>query len=413
MNFKIAFDSLSKKILFTIFTIIQMTITFTFLYNLIYINGESKSLEEKFNKSFNENMYVIEPSIDLDDILAESNLKDKELYKFYDYLKENEDLRSISVNEGYILTTEFKDYEKFLYTDNYAPNFNGVQTRAINALKIDYGYIKNIGITVESGVNLAKEDFNIKNNIYPILLGQNLKGIFKIGQNIEGFDDIGEKIQYVVKGFIDKGYYNLGIPLNEYNISSLDNSILVPLKYNKFNKESDNFDIITQIHKSLVTLKDDTKIEDLINEAKNNFGDIKVTKLDDLLEKYKEGIKVERTIVFNIFLIVMIVCGIGIITNIMNSIKLRTKDFGVYMLNGASKKDIIKIVIYEILIIFALSAILSSLGIYTLGQLGFVTISMLYVLKLVIYILFITAVIIIYPIFVLKKISINRLLRGE
>lgn len=413
MNLKIAFDSLRKKGLFTIFTIIQMTITFTFLYNLIYINGESKSLEEKFNKSFKENMYVIEPVIDLDDILAESNLKDKELYKFYDYLKENEDLGSISVNEGYILTTEFKDYEKFLYTDNYAPNFNGIQTRTINALKIDYGYIKNIGITVESGVNLAKEDFNIKNNIYPILLGQNFKGIFKIGQNIEGFDDIGEKIQYVVKGFIDKGYYNLGIPLNEYNISSLDNSILVPLKYNKFNKESDNFDIITQIHKSLVTLKDDTKIEDLINEAKNNFGDIKVTKLDDLLEKYKEGIKFERTIVLNIFLIVMVICGIGIITNIMNSIKLRTKDFGVYMLNGASKKEIIKIVIFEILSIFALSAILSGLSIYTLGQLGFVTINMLYILKLLIYILFITVVIIIYPISVLKKISINRLLRGE
>ncbi|MGL6186543.1 MAG: ABC transporter permease [Clostridium chrysemydis] len=413
MNLKIAFDSLSKKLLFTLFTIIQMTVTFTFLYNLIYINSESKSLEEKFNKSFKENMYVIEPKIDLDDILSDDNLKGKELYKFHDYLKSDENLKSISNLDSYILTSEFKDYEKFLYTDNYAPNFDGVQTRAINAVEVDYGYIKNFGITVKEGENLTKEDFNIKDNKVPILLGENFKGIFNIGEVIEGYDYYGKKIDYIVKGFIDKGFYNIGVPLNEYNIRSLDNSILVPFKENKFNKSSEDFDIVNQVHKSIVTIDDDKNRDELLENANMNFGNIKITKLDTLLEKYKEGIKIERTIVLNIFLVVMIICAVGITTNIMNSIKLRTKDFGVYMLNGASKKDIIKIVVYEILIIFTLSALLSSIGISILGSLQYVTINKIYILKLLLYILIITLIILIYPIKILKKISINSLLRGE
>lgn len=413
MNLKIAYDSLSKKLLFTVFTIIQMTVTFTFLYNLIYINSESKSLEEKFNKSFKENMYVIEPKIDLDDILSDDNLKGKELYKFHDYLKSDENLKSISNLDSYILTSEFKDYEKFLYTDNYAPNFDGVQTRAINAVEVDYGYIKNFGITVKEGENLTKEDFNIKDNKFPILLGENFKGIFSIGEVIEGYDYYGKKIDYIVKGFIDKGFYNIGVPLNEYNIRSLDNSILVPFKENKFNKSSEVFDIVNQVHKSIVTIDDDKNRDELLENANMNFGNIKITKLDTLLEKYKEGIKIERTIVLNIFLVVMIICAVGITTNIMNSIKLRTKDFGVYMLNGASKKDIIKIVVYEILIIFTLSALLSSVGISILGSLQYVTINKIYILKLLLYILIITLIILIYPIKILKKISINSLLRGE
>lgn len=413
MNFKIAFDSLSKKLLFTIFTIIQMTITFTFLYNLIYINSESKSLEEKFNKSFKENMYVVEPFIDLDDILAEDNLEGKELYRFHNYIKENKNLKSISASDGFILTKEFEGYEKFLYTDNYAPNFEGVQTRAINAIEIDYGYIENFEISVESGENLTREDFDIKNNIYPILVGQNFKGVLNIGETIEGFDYEGEKLKYIVKGFIDKGYYNISTPLNEYNIMTLDNIILSPFMDRRFNEESSKFDIINQVHKSIVTLNNNDEIEEFLNEANANFGNMKVTKLDDLLKKYKEGVKLERMIVFNIFIIVMIICGIGIIANIMNSIKIRMKDFGVYMLNGASKKDIMKIVIFEILIIFALAAILASVGIVIMGNLGFVTLNKIYVAKLLIYIVIIMLVVFIYPIEVLRKISINRLLRGE
>lgn len=71
INFKIAFNSLTKKIIFTILTVLQMIVTFIFLYNFIYINEESKKLEEKFNNSFKGNMYIIETFIDMDDILSE------------------------------------------------------------------------------------------------------------------------------------------------------------------------------------------------------------------------------------------------------------------------------------------------------------------------------------------------------
>lgn len=413
INFKIAFDSLSKKLTFTILTILQMAITFTFLYNFIYINEESKSLEEKFNNSFKENMYVIEPFIDMDDILSESNLKNKKLYKFHNYLKENEFLKSLSSNEGYILTREFDGYEKFLYTNNYAPNFNGIQTRAINALNIDYGYIKNFDIKTSSGENLKEKDFNIENNIYPILLGDDFKNIFNIGEEIEGFGYYGEKITYKVKGFLQKGYYDVGLPLNEYNIKSLDKIILVPFQNRRFNEKSDNFDIYMQIYKSVLTISNEEEKNEIIKEADENFGKIKLTSLDNLLSNYKEGIKLERTIVGMIFLLVMIVCGIGIITNIMNSIKLKYKDFGVYLLSGASKIDIIKTVILEIIIIFILAGIFSIIGIFILSKLGFVTLNIYYLIKLSVYIFIIGLLIIIYPFIKLKRLSINNLLRGK
>ncbi|ENZ03599.1 hypothetical protein HMPREF1092_00786 [Clostridium thermobutyricum] len=413
INFKIAFNSLTKKIIFTILTVLQMIFTFIFLYNFIYINEESKKLEEKFNNSFKGNMYIIEPFIDMDDILSESNLKNKELYKFHNYLKKNENLKSLSSNESYILIGEFEGYEKFLYTSNYAPNFDGIQTRAINAINIDFGYIKNFDIKTSSGENLKEKDFNIENNIYPILLGDDFKNIFNIGEEIEGFGYYGEKIIYKVKGFLQKGYYDVGLPLNEYNIKSLYKCVLLPFQNKQFNEKSDNFDIYMQIYKSIVTINNEKEKSEILREANKNFGKIKITSLDDILSDYKEGIKLERTIIWMIFLLVMIVCGIGIITNIMNSIKLKYKDFGVYLLSGASKIDILKTVILEIIIIFVLAGMFSITGIFILSKLGFVTLNIYYLIKLSVYIFISGLLIIIYPFIKLKRLSINNLLKGE
>ncbi|MGL5417316.1 MAG: FtsX-like permease family protein [Clostridium sp.] len=413
MNLKIAFDSLSRKLTFTILAILQMAITFTFLYNFIYINEESKNLEEKFNNSFKENMYVIEPFIDMDDIISEENLRDKKLYLFHDYLKKTEDLKSLSSNEGYILTKEFEGYEDFLYTNNYAPNFNGIQTRAINALEIDYGYIKNFDIKVSTGEILKEEDFKIKNDRYPILLGKDFENVFKIGEEIDGFGYYGEKIIYEVKGFVQNGYYDVGLPLNEYNIKSLDKIILVPFKYKSFDAKSTVIETFMQINKSIITLNNSEDKNRVIEEANKNFGKIKLTKLDDVLANYKEGIKLERTIISMIFLLVMIVCGVGIITNIMNSIKLKYKTFGVHLLSGASKKDIIKSIILEIIIIFILAGILSITGIIFLSESGFVTLKIYYLIKLSVYITIVGLLILIYPLIKLRKLSINKLLKGE
>lgn len=58
-NIKFSFWELSKKIGFTIISIIQLAITFTFLYNIVYVKNQVSNTTEKVISTFSkDNIYI-------------------------------------------------------------------------------------------------------------------------------------------------------------------------------------------------------------------------------------------------------------------------------------------------------------------------------------------------------------------
>lgn len=417
INIKYACLGLSRKITFTIIAVLQLTISFTFLYNVIYINGQVSSAKNKITLTLDKaNINLIEPVSNLDDIRSDKN---NNPLKFYEYLKSNKSIEHCTVYEDHLLLRGFNNNERFLMTNNYAPEKEGTQYFPMKTLKIDYKYNENFPYKVIEGKGFTVEDFNDNGTDIPILLGSNYRNVFNINDSIEFFDYFKGKRKLKVKGFIDEGYNYIGRPISHMNIHMLDNYIIFPMPSNiKFdmNNETDKFEIENRIMESFLIINDknpEAVIEEIVQFSSNHFGNIKITSIDEKVDKYRKMYKTEENIVTSIFLIVFIMYSIGIITNMINSLENRYKEFGVHLLNGASIQDIRIRVLYEILIIVLSSLCLSFTGIRILIMLKFVSWSYIYFGQLVLAISIITLIIAAYPMHIIKGISINSLIRRE
>lgn len=417
LNIKYAFIGLAKRKMFTVIAIIQLAVSFIFLYNVIYVSTQINLTQDKVLSVLNKkNIYMLQPAISSDNILQNKNT---DFMKFYSYLKNNKSITHCTAYEDHLLLNNFSNYQKFLLTRNYAPVEAGKQYFPIKTLKIDYNYIKTFKYRITKGENLTKRDFDSKINQIPVLLGSSYNKIFKVGDKINYYDYKNGKETLVVKGFIDSGYYYIGMPIQYENIKALDDYILFPLrevtKFDKNNAE-DKCDMYNNIAENLMLINDTNKkdtIENIENESNKFFGDIKILSIEDQLAAYKKDFQLEQDIMITIFLIVFIMCTIGIVANMVNSIRNRRKEFGIHLLNGASRFDIHFRIFYEMCIIIILSVLLSVLGIRTLQCMDILKFNISAVIKLLLFSLILAVVILIYPMYTLSKIKLSSLLRSE
>lgn len=417
VNIKYAFLGLSRKTVFTLIAILQLAVSFTFLYNLIYIKYQVASTTDKVTLTFNKpNMYIIEPFYNVDDIMQK---KDGNFMKFYEYLKNNKKIEHCTAYEDHLLINRFNGYEKFLLTNNYAPIKDGKTYFPIKTLKVDYNYIKSFNYKVIEGKSFTEDDFADTRNNVPILLGYNYKNIFKINDKIEYYDYKKGKMTLFVKGFIDKGYNYVGTNINHENIHNLDSYIIFPLNPPKIINAADitgKFDAANGILQSYTIINSDDKetcINEIKNTAKQYFGDVKLTSINSKMNKYIEQYKIEEAIVTTMFLVIFIMCSIGIITNMIDSIKNRYKEFGIHLLNGASMKDIYYRIFFEMFIITVSSLSVSICGINILKLFKFLEINYIFFEQLMLLAFFLMLIILIYPILFIKRLSLNQLLRRE
>lgn len=410
-NIKFSFWELSKKIGFTIISIIQLAITFTFLYNIVYVKNQVSNTTEKVISTFSkDNIYTMDAFYGLDDIYDK---KDADYLKFYNYLKNNKDIIHCTAYTDHVLLKTFEN-NNFLLTNNYAPIKEGHQYYPIKALKVDYNYINEFKYNIIEGQGLDKNDFSENRNEIPILLGINYKGIYNLNDKLEYYDYKYGKKNLIVKGFIDKGYNSIGKIIESKNVISLDNYIIFPIQ--NYTNTDDDFQVINSTLQSYLIINSNDVNSTLINIEENalkDFGEIKLTDINDNIKNYLEKYKIEEDILKVIFFIVFLMCFIGIMTNMINYINNNMKVFAINLLNGARILDIQLIVFYQIFIIVFSSLILSISGIHLLQSLNFVEWMLEYFLQLFMIALLIILILIIIPSIYIKKLSINTLLRRE
>ena len=410
-NIKFSFWELSKKIGFTFISIIQLAVTFTFLYNIIYIKNEVITTTNKITSTFSkDNIYIMDAFYGMDDIYSKT---DTDYLKFYNYLKNNDNFIHSTAYTDHLLLKKVEN-SNFLLTTNYAPIKEEEQYYPIKTLKVDYNYIKEFKYNIIEGQSLYENDFIENRSEVPVLLGINYKDVYNINDKIEYYDYKHGKKNLIIKGFIDKGANYIGKNIESKNVISLDNYIIFPLESPTSN--IDKFDIINSILESYIIINSNDVESTLIDIEKNaikDFGEIKLSNIDENIQKYVDKYKIEEDILKVIFFIVFIMCFIGIMANMINYINNNMKVFAVNLLNGARKLDIKLIVFYQIFIIVFSSIFLSISGIHLLKILNFVEFNPKYFIQLFILALITILILIIIPSIYIKKLSINTLLRRE
>ena len=412
-NIKFSCWELRKKIGFTIISIIQLAVTFTFLYNIIYIKNEVTSTTDKVISTFSkDNIYTMDAFYGMDDIYSK---EDSNYLEFYNYLKNSDDFIHSTAYTDHLLLKEFKD-SNFLSTTNYSPIKDEEQYYPIKALMVDYNYIKEFNYNIIEGQNLYENDFLENRDEIPVLLGINYKDVYKINDKIEYYDYKYGKKNLIIRGFIDTGSNYIGKNIESKNVISLDNYIIFPIENYTSTLEKDKFDVINSILQSYLVINSNDVESTLIDIEKNaieDFGEIKLTDIAENIQKYIDKYKIEEDILKVIFFIVFIMCFIGIMTNMINYINNNMKVFAINLLNGARKFDIKLIVFYQVFIIVFSSILLSIGGIHLLRGLNFVDWNLGYFLQLVVLALITILILTIIPSIYMKKLSINTLLRRE
>lgn len=412
VNLKYAFIELSKKIVFTCITILQLSVTFILIYNIIYIKNEVSLTTTKVTSIYkNDNTYVIDPFYNMDDIL---NKKDLKIMEFYNFLKENKDFIHCTGYEDHLLMGNFDNSQNYILTQNYAPQKEGTQYFPFKTLKVDYNYLQEFKYNIIEGSPLTMEDFENTNNNIPVLLGCNYKNIYNLDDVIEYYDYSKGKKTLIVKGFIESGYNFVDTIITQQNIINLDNYIIYPLQAypTPYVLSNDNtFEVYNRIFQSFIIIKNDSTKDLLKTTASSTIGEIKIRNTNELLKDYIDRYILEENIVTTIFIIVFIMCSIGIITNMINSIKNSYKLFAIHMLNGASQIDIYSRVFFEIIIINIASLFLTFSGLRILSSMNYVSLKLSYIIQLLGFILIIMMSILLVTIIYIKKVSINNLLR--
>lgn len=348
-NIKYAVDGIIKKVF--IFLIIVLQITMCTILILPTISTSLK-LSDSYYRSKelykDKNIYkVISPSYDKDKEYDKETLlsKKSELYK---WLIDNNNFKFCIQSNTSIYIKDFCSDDKFYYDigeykyiTNPFTNIYGNYSN-INCIYINDKYSENFVIDTSEGRGFEKSDFS-ENEIIPIILGYNYKNIYKVGDTFKYFDFLDKKVKTLKVVGITKSsiyFYNSG------DIESFDNKIIVPLRSSNLSLdmymlELGQFYIISNDYKqSIIDIRQKTSELGLDNY---NIYDLKED-IQSYIDGLEEDLKSQLTLTITIILFV----SIGITATQLNNIKEQLREYGIHLLCGADKKDIVKRNIYSV-----------------------------------------------------------------
>lgn len=358
MLIKNIFNGLKKRLLETILIILQLTISLVvFIIVISMINSFTYTSESFYNNiSYNTNNLIhlrINP---------DSNNIDK-YNKLKSDLAKSENIDFIGTyidNTIPIDNQEIKNkYSQIIdkYTKKNKTSF-GANYDSINSIVIEKGLEQLINLDVIEGRSLVENDFYTFGNEIPILIGYDLyeRGLWNVGDVIL---DTFNHINYNVIGVLDGNVtWPWSRSIEENNFIYLSDMIVAPLTPLMYEKTY----FIPQLHFycGVKNNKDINSVINFLNEFESeNVLNIDASILnDEFLVIQKQKIH-SNEIIFMFCIFFFIMTSIGIMFTLYKSIETRKYEFGVRLANGASCKELKKLVLIEVLVMFAFSIAIS------------------------------------------------------
>lgn len=411
-NIIFALDELIKKPLFTFLTIIQLVISFVLIFVAI---SNSNSINDKLNivdDIFKDKNYYV---LDVSDMLPLENVQIEKLYKFNEYIKNNEDIELYSVSNDSVFIAKdnlpisfFSNFDSFILENK--------QFQRVGLIFLNDKYLDNMGIKLSEG-SFDKQ----KSEYESVVLGDEYKVLFNINDIIPyNYSEVnGEKkiFYFQVKGFIKRdsmlcigGDVNNLINTNKY-IIALDNGDWIN---NQSNDEMvKKIQIFNSLKNGYFNVKNDLVLEK-INEYSKNLGlNYKLKSQGEQFSKSKEELQPMITLVKTLSIIILFFTNVSIIVVILNAIIDNTKQYAINMLVGATKNDMAMRVFFEIAILFSISLGVAMVIIYKFVSDNIAMIVNFKNIFELIFVAYITCIFIsIIPIIKLKELSINNMIKG-
>lgn len=416
--------NLSKKLFFTISTIIQFAFAFALIYISLQLFINYNDANKKITNSFGENqLFSIQNNEDYAKKLYKKNNID-DYNNFYNYINKNYEI--INMLEDNFFVTDFDNIENFVVPNTPVTNVGEDNYYILNSLTVNNNYFENFNIKLSNGRKFNYDDYNPKDNTseIPIILGSDYSEIFKINDKIHFYDSYSNsKKTGTIIGFLEKGQFYIKKPVAIENIVSLDKTVLIPSQPIKENNQDiinnkatnlNNLKLYLQITNSYFVDLNDSDISNLKEQSnKFNFFDISIVSMDDSISMFKEIFKQQQIIYISILILILLISSISMITNIINSINDRKREFGIYFAMGATKKYIIDLVVYEIFILIFSAALLSTLIIkyFNLSDINIFDINTYGLMCLIV--LIISMLISLIPLLKIKNTPMSSLLREE
>lgn len=426
MNFKYAFLNLCRKPVFTILTILQLVAACTLLYESYSYKTYYSSRTEKMIQAFqNKNLYYMK-------IIYGANFEntDKKIYEnFSGYLKNSRDFKYISVFEDGGLYLNIGDKNGDFIMAYVPETIGNDRYQMVYNLDADSNFFKKFGFKVSTGRIFKDSDFNIGNNEpLPAILGNAYSAMYKIGDIIKS--DINGKIQEIkVIGFLDKGYYFSTYGTSYLN--NLDNYIITPQQpiVLQLSKDPDQMKTNEDIYKGqlsnycsfgYIEINETNKSkfnqisDSIVSEAKKAGFTVKIVSLNDDVQSSINSARQQENSINMLFIVIFCFTSVGIITSVLYSISRQLKEFGVHIMQGAVLSDIARRILYEILILFVIAFIGTSIIAATIIKDNIIMIFNPYNLFIVFCIFIVLALLLsIIPVIKVLRLSINDLVRGK
>lgn len=394
-----------KKISFYI--IIQMVITFVFITIVLNMILESTIKTSNLNNAVN-GIYKISDDLFENDERLFFNQSDNViiLKKFYSWLNHQFDYIVLNHQNLQIEGKEFPDMFKlgYEYGESIPDIYKSIQVN-------DY-FFEYFSIDIDNGRLFEDDDYDISNEIVPILMGNAYKEHANVSDKIQVYY-CGKDLTCEIVGFLEDGAYFI----NGIDIQSLNRYIVMPsfeslTTESTTDKEQRSFELKVYLDKCngfISSGEAGSSIQNMITSKCYEL-DVRPFLVEGVTSFYLtmwglEGEQLYQLLV-TITIVMLIIAVFCISINMAGKILFLKKDLSIYISNGLRVKTVLLALFLEILSCNMICAILGSLmAALVYGNILFIPLF---------FIAFISSILeMIYPAIVLKNINISKTLRGN
>lgn len=282
--------------------------------------------------------------------------------ELFNYIMNNKELSGCFIYTTDMVPQEYFgiDYSKYYQKFKAASDMS---MRSIYYVKIDEVYYNRFIKPYTIGQGFSPSDFKENKDTIPLILGSNFKGHYKIGDIIKSQDN---KTNLKVMGFLNENVLILNGPNPVDGSESLEGSFLVPLNRVEL---SDPYQLLKVFEHLGFEVKNSTNFD----VASKNFSEkaselglsCNIANFKD--EFYKFLSEVDGQIKFDLLRIgILTILSMGVLTlSFLYLINTSKRDIGIFYATGASAKDIVCSILFELACI-VLCAYLISIPLYIL-----------------------------------------------
>lgn len=400
---KYSLNNIYRKNLFNILLIIQIIISLVLMYLCINMYlFSTKNLIGNFNVFKNNSIYNVE-------IENYSNYQDVDLNNFNDNMSK---INHATLYYNEYPVSNFEGIEFFRTTDMRVSNdMIPVKFLEINDTSKKFIFDNYDGEWFENC------EYNSDNSV-PAILGDDYKKFLKCGDTFEYVHSDGVKRVIKVKGFFNKDAYTI-LPKDIFQKFKLNDVIVIPSldKKSMENIKENNFlgNYIDNIISNSYYFSNNTNEQQLISDIKKSTESIlKIRNVNDTFETIKKEEQKVLVKILIIFAIIFTYCIIGFISSLVMSINKRRKEFGVHLMSGATKLDILKIIACEVFLMLGVAYVVSiPIIIKFLARESVFSLNLRNITIYTLMTIFIGICIVVYLIYKLRGVDITSILKEE